>query len=122
MPDIMYPIVGDRVKRLRDMGDGTFAEIGAQAAVLPVSWATPSTPYDGRLFGDVEIQLIGTPSTAYVFQDSLDGTNFNDCYAFDKNGMPLSAVGAPGRYRLPGNCFVKARVGTGATFMIRAGS
>lgn len=122
MPDILYPIAGDRMKRLRDMGDGTVAEVEVQPSLLPGVWANPANAFDCRQFADVEIQVIGAPTTAYVFQDSFDGVNFNDCAAFDKNGTGLAAVSAVGRYRLPGSSYLKARAGAGATIMIRAGS
>lgn len=121
MPDSTYLTVGNRMKRLIDMGDDTFAEVTALPNLMPTSW-TPTTAFNARVFPDVEIQIIGAPTTAYVFQDSFDGVTFIDCPAWDRSGQILNSVSAPGRYRLPGNCFLKARQGVGATLMIRAGS
>lgn len=121
MPDYTYTTVGNRQKRLVDMGDETFAEVTALPIVLPVNWV-PATAFNARVYPDVEIQIIGTPTTAYIFQDSFDGTAFNDCLAFDMAGQSLATITAAGRYRLPGNCFLRARQGAGATLMIRAGS
>jgi len=121
MPDITFTTVGSLQKRLVDMGDDTFAEVTTQPMLMPAAW-TPTAIFNGRLYPDVEIQIIGTPSTAYVFQDSFDGITFNDCNAWDRSGLSLTAITAPGRYRLPGSCYLKARQGAGATVMIRAGS
>ena len=121
MPDLSYTIAGSRQKRLVDMGDETFAEVTVLPNMMPTAW-TPAITFNARLYSDVEIQIIGVPTTAYVFQDSLDGTNFNDCLLLDKNGSSLASIALTGRYRLPGNCFLKARQGAGATIFIRAGS
>lgn len=121
MTDITFTTVGSRQKRLVDMGDETFAEITALPMLMPTAWV-PSSAFNGRVYPDIEIQMIGTPTTAYVFQDSLDGVNFNDCNAWDRNGATLGSIAAAGRYRLPGSCYLKARQGAGATFLIRAGS
>lgn len=121
MPDITYTSVGSRLKRLIDIGDDTFAEVTALPIALPGQW-TPSTAFNARVYADVEIQLIGAPTTVYIFQDSFDGTNFNDCLLWDKNGISMTSVAAPGRYRLPGNCFLKARQGAGSSIYLRAGS
>ena len=121
MPDITYTSVGSRQKRLVDIGDNTFAEVTSLPIALPVPW-TPASVFNAAVFGDVEIQLIGTPTTPYIFQDSFDGSNFNDCMLLDRQGSMLASINAAGRFRLPGNCFLKARQGAGATFFIRAGS
>jgi len=121
MPDLTYTIAGSRQRRLVDMGDQTFAEVTVLPNVMPTAW-TPATAFNARLFSDVEIQIIGAPSTAYVFQDSLDGTNFNDCLMLDKHGSGLASIALAGRYRLPGNCFLMARQGAGSAVYIRAGS
>lgn len=121
MPDITFTTVGSRQKRLVDMGDDTFAEITALPILMPTAW-TPATVFNGRVYPDIEIQVIGTPATAYVFQDSFDGAAFNDCNAWDRNGQTLASISAAGRYRLPGSCYLKSRAGSGSTIMIRAGS
>lgn len=121
MPDIKYTTVGSRQKRLVDIGDDTFAEVTTLPISLPVTWV-PATAFDARVYPDVEIQVIGTPTTAYIFQDSFDGTAFNDCNAWDRNTMVLSSITAAGRYRLPGSCFLRARQGAGSTIFIRTGS
>ena len=121
MSDVTFTTVGSRQKRLVDIGDDTVAEVTTLPILMPVAW-TPTTAFSGRVFPDIEIQVIGTPTTAYIFQDSFDGINFNDCSAWDRNGQVLPSVSAAGRYRLPGSCYLRARQGAGATFMIRAGS
>jgi len=121
MPDYTYTTIGNRQKRLVDMGDDTFAEITALPVVMPTAWV-PTTAFNARLYADVEIQIIGTPSTAYIFQDSFDGITFVDCNLWDKNGQTLAQVATAGRYRLPGCAFLRARQGAGATFIIRAGN
>lgn len=107
--------------RLIDIGDDTVAEVTAAPTLWPTPW-TPTTVFKASIYSDVEIQVIGTPSTAYIFQDSFDGVNFNDCYLLDRNGSMLIAATSAGRYRLPGNCSLRARQGAGSTFMIRAGN
>lgn len=121
MPDVTYMTVGNRMKRLVDMGDESFAEVTALPMLLPATW-TPSAVFNGRIFADIEIQVIGVPTTDYVFQDSFDGVNFNDCLVWDRIGTTLTAITSPGRYRLPGSCWLRARQGAGSTFMLRAGS
>lgn len=121
MPDSTYVTVGNRMKRLVDIGDDTFAEVTTLPIVMPTSWA-PSTAFNARVYSDVEIQVIGTPTAGYVFQDSFDGNSYNDCPMWDRTGQLLAAITAPGRYRLPGNSFLKSRQGAGSTIMIRAGS
>jgi hypothetical protein len=121
MPDYTYTTIGNRQKRLVDIGDDTFAEVTALPIVLPTTWV-PTTAFNARVYADVEIQIVGTPATAYVFQDSFDGVTFNDCAAWDKNSLPVASVAAAGRFRLPGNCFLKARQGAGSIVYIRAGS
>lgn len=121
MADITYTTIGSRQKRLLDIGDDTYAEVTSLPALAPSAW-NPTTAFNARIYQDVEIQIIGTPTTPYVFQDSFDGTTFNDCNLWDKNGMSLAAAQTAGRYRLPGNCFLVSRQGAGSTLMIRAGS
>jgi hypothetical protein len=103
------------------MGDETFAEVTVLPVVLPATW-TPTTAFNARLYPDVEVQVIGTPTTPYVFQDSFDGTNFNDCLLMDKSGTSLPSITSAGRFRMPGSCYLRARQGAGATIYIRAGS
>lgn len=121
MTDATYMSIGNRQKVLMDLGADTFAEVIALPSLAPAPW-TPSTVMSARVYSDVEIQIIGTPTTAYIFQDSLDGTTFNDCAVWDKAGLLVATITAAGRYRLPGNCFLKARQGAGSTVYVRAGS
>lgn len=121
MPDITFTSVGSRQKRLVDMGDDTFAEVSVLPILMPAAW-TPATAFNARVYPDIEIQVIGTPTTSYVFQDSFDGVTFNDCSVWDRNGLALTAITAAGRYRLPGSCYLKSRLGAGSTILIRAGS
>ena len=121
MTDTTYMAIGNRQKVLMDIGADTYAEVIALPSMAPSPWH-PATAFSARVYSDVEIQIIGTPTTAYVFQDSFDGTTFNDCAVWDKAGLPVASVTAAGRYRLPGNCFLKARQGAGSTLYIRAGS
>jgi hypothetical protein len=121
MPDMTYLTVGNRLKRLVDMGDDSFAEVIALPMLMPVPWV-PTTAFNGRVFADIEIQVIGTPTTAYVLQDSLDGSTYNDCNAMDRNGTVLTSITAAGRYRLPGSCYLRARQGAGSSIIIRAGN
>lgn len=121
MTDGTYVSVGNRLKRLVDIGDETFAEVTSLPIVMPTGWV-PSAPFNARVYPDVEIQVIGTPTVPYIFQDSFDGTAYNDCTLWDRTGAPLNAITTAGRFRLPGSCYLRARQGGGSTFMIRAGS
>lgn len=121
MADVTYMSIGNYQKRLVDIGDGTFAEVTVLPNIMPITW-TPNSAFNARVYPDVEIQVIGSPTMAYVFQDSFDGTTYNDCNAIDKNGLAVAAISAPGRFRLPGTCYLKARQGAGSTITIRAGS
>ena len=121
MPDTTYLTIGNNMKKLMDIGGDTFAEVIALPSLAPAPW-TPTTVLDARVYSDVEIQIIGTPTTAYIFQDSFDGTTFNDCAVWDKTGLPVTSIAAAGRFRLPGNCSLRARQGTGSTIFVRAGS
>lgn len=121
MTDYTYTTIGNRQKRLVDIGDDTFAEVTVLPNIIPVVWA-PANVFNARVYPDVEIQVIGTPTASYIFQDSFDGNAFNDCNAIDKNGATLTSIATSGRFRLPGTCFLKARQGAGSTIYIRAGS
>lgn len=121
MADLTYTSIGNYQKRLMDLGDSTFAEVTALPNLLPSVWS-PASAFNARGYSDVEIQVIGTPTTAYIFQDSFDGNAYNDCNALDKNGLALSTITTAGRFRLPGTCYLKTRQGAGSTIYIRAGS
>lgn len=121
MADTTYTAIGNNQKQLIDIGSNTYAEVMSLPRVAPVAWV-PTTSFDARLYPDVEIQIIGAPTTPYVFQDSFDGVNFNDCLIWDRNSASIASATVAGRFRLPGNCFLRARQGAGATLQIRAGS
>lgn len=89
------------------MTDNTFAEITPLPIRFPAAWA-PTTPFNARLYPDAEVKIIETPSTPYIFQDSFDGINFNDCTLWDKNRILLAHATAAGRFRLPGSAYLRA--------------
>ncbi len=120
MTDGTYISVGNRLKKLVDIGDEMFAEVTSLPILTPAAWV-PSAAFNARIYADVEIQVIGTPTTPYIFQDSFDGIAFNDCNIWDRTGVSLNAIATVGRFRLPGGCYLKARQGAGSTLMIRAG-
>ncbi len=121
MTDTTYTAIGNRQKVLMDIGADTYAEVMALPSLAPVVWV-PTTALSARIYSDVEIQVIGTPTNPYIFQDSFDGITFNDCAVWDKTGLPVTTVTVAGRFRLPGHCFLRARQGAGSTIYIRAGS
>ncbi len=121
MTDTTFMSIGNRQKVLMDIGTDVYAEVIALPSLAPTVW-NPATVLSARVYPDVEIQIIGTPTTAYIFQDSFDGSTFNDCAIWDKAGLPVTSIAVAGRYRLPGNCFLKARQGAGSTVYVRAGS
>ncbi|MFM9937120.1 MAG: hypothetical protein ACKVOL_13100 [Novosphingobium sp.] len=121
MPDTTYVAIGNNQKQLIDIGTDTYAEVMSLPRIAPISWV-PTTVFDAKLYPDVEIQIINTPTTAYVFQDSFDGINFNDCLIWDKVYSSIASAAVAGRFRLPGTCYLRARQGAGSTLLIRAGS
>ena len=96
---------------------------GLQLSYLgPVVWDNPSVGHSFVRYGDVEIQVVGTPSTPYVPTRSLDGTTFVACNAYDKDGTVVTSISAAGIYSLKGSGFLKMSAGAGSTITIRAGS
>jgi hypothetical protein len=73
------------------MGDESFAEVTSLPILLPTA-SNPATAFNGRIFADIEIQVIGTPTAAYILQDSFDGTTFNDCNAWDRSSTALTTI------------------------------
>jgi len=88
----------------------------------PSTWVDPSVAIDLTPYADVEIQIVGTPSTAYVPTRSLDGTNFVACNAYDKDNTTVTSISAAGIYTLKGSGFLKMSAGAGSVITIRAGS
>lgn len=106
--------------RLRDIGDGTFAEVMALPAIVPEVWSVPGTAFDVRLFSDVEVQFAGAPGTPYQPQRSLDGSTFVNCLAYDEAGNSYSTITAAGIYSFTGGGFLRFSVGAGSTLTRRA--
>lgn len=95
-----------------------FAPIG----IAPEIWATPSTAWDVRDYTDVEVQFVGTPSTPYQPQRSLDGTNYVNTPAFDQVGASYSTITVAGIYSFNGSGYLKFSAGAGSTLTRRAGA
>lgn len=98
------------------------SEIGPQLGDIFAAWTSPTDPFDARATGDVEIQVIGTPSVAYTPQRSLDGVNYVACNAYDKDGNVVTSISAAGIYSLDGSSWLKLTGGSGSTIYIRAGA
>jgi hypothetical protein len=86
MSDITYPAdsgpippLAGALKRLRDMGDDTYAEVLSLPGTLPGAWTAPGTAWDVRTCSDVEVQFVGTPGTAYQ-----PISNFNNTKKLEK--------------------------------------
>ena len=92
------------------------------AYARPSTWTDPSVAIDVTSYADVEIQIVGTPSTPYVPTRSLDGTTFVACNAYDKDGTVVTSISAAGIYSLKGSGFLKMSAGAGSTIYVRAGS
>lgn len=90
--------------------------------ILPETWTTPTTAWDVRDYADVEVQFVGTPSTAYQPQRSLDGTNFVNTLAFDQAGNSYATITAAGIYSFDGNGYLRFSAGAGSTLTRRAGA
>lgn len=87
----------------------------------PEAWPDVTSPINVELYTDVEIQVIGTPSVAYTPQRSLDGINFVNCNAYDKDGTIVTTITTAGIFSLEGSGHLKLTGGSGSTFIIRAG-
>jgi len=94
--------------------DGSYQDASAAAPVpvlvqnlLPATWSPPSTAFDARLYSDIEIQVVTTPSVAYAPQRSLDGTNFVATNAYDKDGNTVTSITAAGIYSLDGGGYLR---------------
>jgi len=92
------------------------------ALVTPYAWTDPTAAEVFIQYGDVEIQVIGTPGTAYVPTRSLDGTTFVACNAYDKDGTVVTSISTAGIYTLKGGGHLKFSAGAGSTIFVRAGS
>ena len=95
--------------------------------IIGTAWADPTIAQDVRIYSDVEIQVVGTPSVAYTPQRSLNSTtgsdgNFVACNAYDYQGNAVSTITAAGIYSLDGGGWLKLTGGSGSTFTIRAGA
>lgn len=94
----------------------------SSANLRPTAWPNPSSGFSAVEYGDVEVQVVGTPSVAYVPQRSLDGTNYVACNAYDKDGTTVTSISAAGIYFLPGGGWLKLITGSGSTLTLRAGA
>lgn len=102
MADSMYNGMGG-ARRVRDMGDGTFADITALPGVMP-ALVTANTAFDARQFGDVEFQF--TAGTVSVTR-SLDGTNYVAWPVSDSSGAASASAGTPGIWATDGAAWLK---------------
>lgn len=118
--DITLATANGTAGRLRDMADGTFAEVFAPAALLPMPWPAPATAWDVTLYGDIEVQFTGAIGAAYQPQRSLDGVNFVNCLAYDEAGNSYTTITTAGIYSFSGSGFLKFSAGTGASLTRRA--
>jgi hypothetical protein len=75
--------------------------------LLPATWSDPTTAFDARLYTDIEIQVVTTPSVAYAPQRSLNGTDFPPCNAYDKDGNTVTSITAAGIYSLDGGGYLR---------------
>lgn len=88
--------------------------------VGPEPWPVPATAWDASSYGDVEVQFVGTPTTPYQPQRSLDGTNFVACLGYDAEGNSHAAITTAGIYAFDGNGYLKFATGAGSTLTRRA--
>lgn len=86
----------------------------------PVLWDEPATPRNFIKYAEVEIQVIGTPGTAYQLQRSFDGENFSDYQPRDVLFERYATITAAGFYVVEGGAFIKFSAGEGATIQVRA--
>jgi hypothetical protein len=81
----------------------------------PEAWTTPSTAWSVIGYSSVRVQLVGSITTPYQPQWSLNGTNFVNCPVYDMLGNRYNTIAAAGIYILPGNCSLRFDSGAGAT-------
>lgn len=103
-----------KVEAVRALLAGTLAVQTAYAA--PASWNGAS--FDGRAYSGLEFQVIGTPSTAYTPQRSLDGSTWASVTVFDQNGASVTSITAAGLYTIKGRGYARLNGGAGSTLYI----
>ena len=130
------PVGGGRLLKPGETIKGTASNIWAKAIGVASSlafgvddvkvwevWTSPSTAKDLRIYGDVEIQVIGTPSAPYIPSRSGNNSNFVPSIAYDGDtGNPLTSITAAGFYRLIGTGYMKFTAGAGSTILLRSGN
>lgn len=83
------------------------------------AWANPADPRSFDDWGEVEIQVVGTPTVAYTPQRSIDGVNYYDANAYDKDGAPVATITVAGIYSIEGGAYVKLINGTDSAIGFR---
>ncbi len=94
----------------------------APIGVVAETWTVPATAWDVRDYSDIEVQFVGTPTTPYQPQRSLDGVEFVNTLAFDGVGNSYATITAAGIYSFDGNGYLKFSAGAGSTLTRRAGA
>lgn len=94
-----------------------FAPVG----IVPETWFNPTTAWDVRDYSDIELQFVGTITTPYQPQRSLDGTNFVNTLAFDQAGNSYTTITSAGIYSLDGSGYLRFSAGAGTVVTRRAG-
>jgi hypothetical protein len=85
----------------------------------PYPWDSTES-WKATEFSDIEIQVVGVPSTPYQVQKSLDGVNWRNCSVYDETDAKVSTITAEGFFYPPGNCYLKFSAGAGSTITRRA--
>lgn len=128
MTDLIMSSSGAGPKRLKDMGNGTYAEV--VAAVLDyVRWtqisgaqaSSTTIVEDCTLFADVEIEVFGL-SGDIALKRSSDGTTANPAKIYDWANNPINLITQDGIYRLTASAILSlVLTGTLTKVMMRKG-
>ena len=128
MPDLferftnLYATTTGWSKRVRDMGDNTFAEV----VTLPVANAAAhlaAAVFDGRAFGSITLAVPTAPTAAYTPQWSPDNVNWYAVTGVDLTLSTQSSIGTSftGAVTFQGGGFFRLNGGTGGVFQISGG-
>lgn len=94
----------------------------APIGIAPQSWDDRSLAWDLRDFSEAEVQFVGTITTPYQPQRSLDGSNYVNTLAFDQAGNSYATITAAGIYSFDGGGYLKFSAGAGSSLTRRAGA
>jgi len=135
MGDILGRVGGKWIRRYRDMGDGTHAEVVAAAGIAPRATVTGTIANGTSLSGVVDLRTVGTPvalqtdaawdTNAITFQGSYDGAVYTNLRNMGVEvsipGVVASALEGLDLHEFLGLRYLKVRSGTAAAAVNQVG-